>query len=722
MAMMPDAALKQMAMMHKNDPYTLPLIIAEDSRRKEMRQAAQARMAAPQPNVADQQIAQMGAAPQMPMPQGAPQGAPQQLPEHQGIGALPAQNLERMADGGIAGYDGDDESLVHLSPFAMKQIMGDMVTSGAGVNANADLGEAGRLSGGVNLNRMDKDRESRQMQALMANYMNNIGEVGINANVSRPLERDLPSDFYQTNLMGSVPVGEGRLTIGKHGTHARGEHHTNAHSIGYNTPFEGGRLNANINKPVEGRPSFGVQYNRAFADGGIAGYADGGQQPGMFNYAQMAPAVDLHPDSGVTPRSMASGGTASFGVGGNVTSTDGGKTWSIDVPYSTPRNPVPPALKALAGQTFSSAKEAEAALAAASGETYVPSKLFTSAAATPTVTNPNVKSTGHDFDAVSTTQTTPPKPQPNLSNSGLGSLVAQTPLPAAISPEKATQMAGKFVDDSDLRAQLADAQQQQLVSNAYLKDRAEELRPKGVAYSELEKQLQKEEADTAGQKNEATGMALLKAGLSIAAGGSPFALQNIGQGALAGVADYQDAMKDMKKMARERMKMSADIEQARRAESRDDYKTQMAFEEKAQDRADKLTEKGIDVTAKIFGVKTDVAKDIWATTFKETEATKRSNTAANASANAQLNLFTALGNAPEGSALRKGFALSHPQDRPETAFAQMYARHLEESRKNMTEPLSPTQFAATIRGAISAFKPQVVDTDNPNPSAKMYGR
>jgi hypothetical protein len=52
------------------------------------------------------------------------------------------------------------------------------------------------------------------------------------------------------------------------------------------------------------------------ADGGIAGYADGGQQPGMFNYAQMAPAVDLHPNSGVTPRSMAGGGLAHFKQGG----------------------------------------------------------------------------------------------------------------------------------------------------------------------------------------------------------------------------------------------------------------------------------------------------------------------------------------------------------------------------------------------------------------------
>jgi len=60
------------------------------------------------------------------------------------------------------------------------------------------------------------------------------------------------------------------------------------------------------------------------ADGGIAGYADGGpQQPGMFNYAQMAPAVDLHPNSGVTPRSMAAGGIAHFAETGAVkTNTD----------------------------------------------------------------------------------------------------------------------------------------------------------------------------------------------------------------------------------------------------------------------------------------------------------------------------------------------------------------------------------------------------------------
>ena len=94
-AMLPDAALKQMAMMHKNDPYVLPLIISEDGRRKQMRQAAQAQMGGmPQPKVADAAVAQMG-----------------MLPENQGIGQLPTPNIQRMADGGIAGYEDDQEGM-----------------------------------------------------------------------------------------------------------------------------------------------------------------------------------------------------------------------------------------------------------------------------------------------------------------------------------------------------------------------------------------------------------------------------------------------------------------------------------------------------------------------------------------------------------------------------------------------------------------------------------
>ena len=99
LASMPDQALKQMAMMHKADPYILPLIISEDGRRKQMRQASMARMAAPQPKVVDSAVDQMGGVDAMGNVTGMADG---------GLTSLRAPNIERMADGGIAGYDDFD--------------------------------------------------------------------------------------------------------------------------------------------------------------------------------------------------------------------------------------------------------------------------------------------------------------------------------------------------------------------------------------------------------------------------------------------------------------------------------------------------------------------------------------------------------------------------------------------------------------------------------------
>lgn len=91
---MDDRALQQYAAMHKNDPYIFPLAFQESQNRQRLRMSQQgAQGMQPQPKVADQALSQM---------------APQQLPEEMGIGALPAPNMQSMADGGIAGYaDGD---------------------------------------------------------------------------------------------------------------------------------------------------------------------------------------------------------------------------------------------------------------------------------------------------------------------------------------------------------------------------------------------------------------------------------------------------------------------------------------------------------------------------------------------------------------------------------------------------------------------------------------
>lgn len=89
--MMGDSALQQYATMHKNDPYILPMAIAESNARKQVRSQAQAKMAMqPQPKVAEKEIAEMS--------------APTQLPEQQGIAQLPAPNIQSMAGGGIVAF------------------------------------------------------------------------------------------------------------------------------------------------------------------------------------------------------------------------------------------------------------------------------------------------------------------------------------------------------------------------------------------------------------------------------------------------------------------------------------------------------------------------------------------------------------------------------------------------------------------------------------------
>jgi hypothetical protein len=98
----PDSALQEYAALHKNNVYILSLAKAESDRRKAVRLAAQGNPGQ-QPSVADQSIAGMAPAP-------APV-AQTQLPENQGIAQIPTPNMRTLADGGIAGYEDDEEGM-----------------------------------------------------------------------------------------------------------------------------------------------------------------------------------------------------------------------------------------------------------------------------------------------------------------------------------------------------------------------------------------------------------------------------------------------------------------------------------------------------------------------------------------------------------------------------------------------------------------------------------
>jgi hypothetical protein len=124
LAKLPDAQLQQYAQMHKADPYIMALAMSESNRRKEMRSAGQgAQGMQEQPKVVDQEIARMGGM-QNPSPAqlaqmlearkqaeyeeftGGRQAQP--MPEDQGIGQLPAGNMNFAGGGIIAFADGGD--------------------------------------------------------------------------------------------------------------------------------------------------------------------------------------------------------------------------------------------------------------------------------------------------------------------------------------------------------------------------------------------------------------------------------------------------------------------------------------------------------------------------------------------------------------------------------------------------------------------------------------
>jgi hypothetical protein len=87
----PDSALQNYAQMHKNDPYIVSLVMSESNRRKELRAVEPS--IGEQPKVVDQEIAQI---------------AQQRLPEDQGIGQIPAGNMDFAGGGIIAFADGGD--------------------------------------------------------------------------------------------------------------------------------------------------------------------------------------------------------------------------------------------------------------------------------------------------------------------------------------------------------------------------------------------------------------------------------------------------------------------------------------------------------------------------------------------------------------------------------------------------------------------------------------
>jgi len=157
--------------------------------------------------------------------------------------------------------------------------------------------------------------------------------------------------------------------------------------------------------------------------------------------------------------------------------------------------------------------------------------------------------------------------------------VAPPPMPTLGMPPGPTNLQRAETAAADMRGLSAMEEQ-------YANQRIQDLRGQltGKPFEEYKQRLEGEARQSGADKADAKNMALIKAGLAMMAGTSQHALQNIGQGAMVGVADWQSATKDFRKAERDRGKELALIEQAERAESRGDIKEQMTLLGQARDR------------------------------------------------------------------------------------------------------------------------------------------
>jgi len=208
-----------------------------------------------------------------------------------------------------------------------------------------------------------------------------------------------------------------------------------------------------------------------------------------------------------------------------------------------------------------------------------------------------------------TTGAAPKAPSGATGDRGIASRISEPPKPPSLTGPTATEITKGFMEGDKGYLARSEDREKRLMENLG-KDRLQ-----GKAFESYEKALRDEGIQAGLDKNQAKYMAMLKAGLAMMSGTSRHALENIGKGAMVGAADYQEAYKDLRKAERERTKEFALIEQARRAEDRDDLKRRDELLMRASDAAQRRDDFGTNALMSAGIEDTRAARDLWKTQY-----------------------------------------------------------------------------------------------------------
>lgn len=182
----------------------------------------------------------------------------------------------------------------------------------------------------------------------------------------------------------------------------------------------------------------------------------------------------------------------------------------------------------------------------------------------------------------------------------------------------------------------------------------------GPAMAGYEKLLKSEELQDATDKEKSGLMALMKGFLGMAAGESPNAATNIAKGAMAGLGEYSESLKEFKKAAKERNKAMAEIENARRAEAKGDFKSQQDYEDNAAARMAASDRHATDAVVNIMGKKGEGAVNIAREMIQQSGANARTNAQINAPSGVER-LVSRMQTDPKFAAAYKDYASIGPE-------------------------------------------------------------
>jgi len=336
---------------------------------------------------------------------------------------------------------------------------------------------------------------------------------------------------------------------------------------------------------------------------------------------------------------------------------------------------------------------------------------------------------------------TPPPPPPGPrapaasaapANSGIAALALT---PEAIAKDRAAISATQNLDiPAPIKEAMGDvASTEKAAAQQRLAELEADITKRGPAFADREARLKAREAEFGQQKEDNKSMALLEAGLAIMSGSSPYALQNIGAGALVGTKSYKAGLKDLAetrdklddafgRIEEYRRTEGAMNDKERRAAKADIYKT--VIDAKKTGIA-ALTDKWKLNEQQANSMLTQLA-DNRKSVYEQGEATKRTAmtvaaqkeaTAANMlPGEARVAMILGTGKT-EAERLQSGLSeLNSIKDRlTESKLAELYVKHKKEAEERMLPVMSPTEFAKVIRAAVSAYNPPVVDTGNAQP-------